>query len=315
MSSNRRVERLISAARYKAHNQRSGNNDGISDRAVLEWLNDGARYIMDVIARAGSDLYTKEDYIDLTAGTAGYSLPSRISFGGNIISVQYSYSGNWTNQTAIELNGPISEEERVFYPGKPQDWLFLNGQIVFSPIPDNSLANGVRVTYREEPSTLDIRRGVVHADTSYNSSNGVLTTLKMNMSTTPADTNSLILQEDWCCIVDKNGTFLMRNIGHVTALNTTTGEISFSSDFRGTSTETAPAGAFITSGWNATTHSPFDPQIDDYLIDYAALWMSEYDHDDLSFAKKEKKLKAREHQIYLRHASMGLTEGFIAVPR
>lgn len=315
MASNRRVERLITAARMKSHNTRFGTNEGLATKLALEYLNDGARHIYSKIMEVGSDLYTKEDFIDTVSGQAGYSLPLRTALGGKVVSVQYSYSGQWTANTFFPLNGPISEDEISLYHSTPREWLLRNGQIILSPIPDASIANGIRVVYREEVPTLDIRRGVVHSNTNYNSGTGSLTTFTMNTASTPFDSNSEILNEDWVCIVDASGNFLMRNIGQVTAFSTTTGVITFSSTFVGGSTESAPAGAFITSGWNATTHSPFDQAIDDYLIDYAALWMSEYDHDDVSFSKKEKKLQMRERDIIMHHASLGLGEGFIMVPR
>lgn len=315
MASDRRVERLVTAARRKSHNTRFGTNEGLATRLALEYLNDGARHIFSKIVEVGTDLYTKEAFISTISGTAEYDFPSRIFYGGKIVTVQYSYSGIWTQNAYFTLNGPISEDERCIYHSVPREWLIRNGQIILSPIPDATIANGIRIIYREEPPTLDIRRGLVHEDTDYNPSTGVLTMLVMDPAETPFDTNSLILDEDWVNIVDKDGNFLMRNIGQVTALDTTLGTITFDSDFRGTSTETAPEGAFITSGWNATTHSPYDHAIDDYLIDYAVLWMSEYDHDDISFAKKEKKLMLRERDIVMHHASLGLGEGFIRVPR
>lgn len=299
----------------KSHNTRFGTNEGLATKLALEYMNDGARSIWAKIMQVGTDLYTKEAFIDTVSGQAAYSIPLRTSFGGKIISVQYSYSGQWTRDTFFSLNGPISEDEISLYTSTPRSWLFRGGQLILSPIPDVTLANGIRVIYREEPPTLDIRRGVVHSNTSYNPGTGALTNFTMNTASTPFDSTSQILTEDWCCIVDSNGGFLMRNIGEITGFSTTTGVISFSSSFVGGATETAPTGAYITSGWNATTHSPFHHEIDDYLIDYAALWMSEYDHDDISFGKKEKRLKDRERDIIMHHSSLGLGEGFIKVPR
>lgn len=311
----RRVERLITAARHKSHNNRYSATQGIDDPEVIELLNDGLEAVFTEIARVNSDLFLSSEYLSLVSGTSLYTLPTRIMHGGRFESIAYSVNGLWTQDTYHhEITGPIPEAERSYYSGHPTRYGFLDGQIFFSPVPSTSTANAIKFVYRQEPVRLDIRRGVVHSDTAL--SGGGISVLKADTAGTPVPNvvdSSGALIDDYVNLVSPTGAFYMRNIP-VTAYNSTTGAFTVRSGFTYATGETAPAGAYITTGHNATTHNPYDKTIDSFLIDFAALYMLQADLDSASYVNQEAKVKRKLQQIVDNFSSLGLTEDYIFIP-
>lgn len=315
----RSAARLISDVRKKSHNVRYGDNSGVQDREILNLLNDASRHISSKIFKTATPLYTSANNIDLTAGTALYTIPRLTYLGGAAVSVHYSETGTFTQDSYVKtLRGPISQEERVFYRGVPDAFYFEGGQIGFSPIPDRSVTSGIRITNRNSVRTLDVKRGLVWVSggskTVLNTSARTITALYMDTGSTPFDSGSEITNEDYICIVDFYGNFYMKNIP-ITAFNTTTGQITVESTFVYASGETAPSGSFIVSGFNASSHSAFSYDIDDYLVEFATLYTMGRDIDDLSFKMQQDKVRDRENDIILQHSDLKLTENFIHIPR
>lgn len=309
------VGRLLTRARRKAHNISHSVNQGIDDPEALDLANDGLENIITKIAQKNSEVFTQHKYMDATANVAEYSFPNRLMHGGRIVSIHYSPLGVWgANTYHYNVRGPISENERTFYTGYPDSYGFTDGIIWFSPMPQTTLANAFRIIYREEPHTLDIRRGTINSATVLNTTARTITTLKIDTGATADVVDSTgALRDDYLCIVDAYGAPYMQSIP-ITAFNSSTGEITVANGFVYQVGETAPTGAYVCMGHNASTHNQYDKAIDSYLVDYMALNIDAKDLDDAAYSLREKKLMNKEAQIVQMFADGGMTEDFIYIP-
>jgi hypothetical protein len=259
-----RIEHLVEETRQISNNTQYGSNDGISDNLAITLANTALKNVYRKLQKEYPNQWIKTHTIDLVSGTDLYDFPPRLFLGKEIIEVKYSFSGQ--SDDLVDVNGPIPYRFRYQERGRPTDWGYLNGQLFLSPIPDTSISSGLVIYYREELVSFDVRRGITDATTDFNTSTLVFDTGPiMDTGGTPFDTNGYTGERDYINIVDLDGNFLVRNI-RVTAFNTGTGAYTVPSSWTGSSSDSdPPQGSFITRGYNATTNTPLNGDLDEAI--------------------------------------------------
>lgn len=256
----RRVDRLIDQVRRQTENQDFSDTTGIDTVEFLQYMNDAQHRLQGLILQQHPSLFQKESTIDIVANTETYTIPADAFLFNKIVQVEYSPTGREEDYYPLQLISLKNRNSGI--NGHPLFYIRKSGQILLNPIPQTSVAN-IRLTYIKRIDNLDIRRGQVDAVTLTSNSVTVL-----NIDPSSIDATALN-QEDYICVVNKDGLVKMRNIP-ISFANETTGEITLDAGFTFETGETIAIGDYVVGGKDATTHSELPRTTERYLLAYCA---------------------------------------------
>lgn len=235
----RRLEFLLNKVRESTDNT---DVNGISNNEIIEYFNDGQRYIGSLIFKNNPDADLFKAQIEYEANSTGiYDLPEDI-FAANAISMvegRFSSSGINSGYSRIK---PISESELSYMFG----YITRNNQVLISGQNDIAQLQGIRITYFRQLKTLDIRRGqigtVVH---------------NTSIEVTGFDTTATLMGDHYSS-AKANGEQAGSGIYSE----------STSSPLLTSVTDGFQTGDYLLSGWNATNKSELPDACETYLLDY-----------------------------------------------
>lgn len=268
----RRVKWLIDRIRALSENEGTvSDSAGISDEDVLQYINEAQRVLFGKLEVANNNPFVAEDFITTVANQEEYSLPPRTYLKNNIVSVEYSHTGDTNDFSRLRRMG-FTERDTSNLAIHPRKYLIRNGSILLNPIPTTAVTNGVRVQYVVDPPRVDKRRAQLDSVTV---SSGQVTALSVDItdytdyfSGASDFSDTSILVDDYFCVVGADGTIKARNIP-ITAISTSNGDATITSYTPESTSETAATGDYLVAGTNSTSHSILPTHMERYLIEFS----------------------------------------------
>lgn len=296
-----RLDILIRAARDATGNANYTATQGIKQREFVRYANDAQQRLFNKILGERSSLFTKEAFLNVTANTVSYPLPTDTHLRGNLIKVEYSPDGNPLLYRPLDMRSPRQE---ISAPGYPTSYFLRDGSIILSPIPTQSATNGLRLNYQYDLPIVDIRRGLVSA-------HGLSSITFATDSTLITETEDDLSNGwvDYISVVDRDGAQIATAIP-VTGYNSTTKVISCTL----TSAQDAAVtngSHYVVFGANATSHSGLMPLAERYVITYMSTLIQMRDSNSES-GDTQTVLQALEREILDSVAE--LEEDLVAIP-
>lgn len=288
--STRRAEQIIAQVRRQSKNEDYGPTSGISQEEILYYLNEGLADLQASIVNEHDRAFIKEALMDTVANQEVYTLPQDMLDHGGLVSVEYSDSGNSQYYYKLE---PLQPRERSSsLSASPNFYIRRANTILLRPIPTNSIVNGLRLQYIKRVDKLNIRRGQVSAVTL---STNTITALTLNIATFTNPNG--FSEDDYMCIVDKDGNVKMRNI-RFDSINTGSGVVTVSSGFTFETGETIAVGDYMVIGRNTSTNQlDIDETVERYLIQYAVLKVNQTDSNNDSQESAQNLLMMKQQII------------------
>ena len=120
----------------------------LSDAAILSWINDGQREIVN-----SNTILRATKYADIVAGQQDYGFPE-----DKVLAIEAVY----VNGYPIENISPQAAREYILKldpklilgSSKPELWYERAGIITFYPVPDTTVVNGLKLEYVKVPTPL-----------------------------------------------------------------------------------------------------------------------------------------------------------------
>jgi hypothetical protein len=235
----RRLEFLITKVRQSTDNS---DVNGISNNEIVEYFNDGQKYIETLIFKNNpyADLF-KAQIVYNANSTGIYDIP-KDCYSENAISLvegRYALTQNNDGYSRIK---PISEAEISYMFG----YVVRNNQIIISGQNNIAQLQNIRITYFRQLKSLDIRRGAI----------GVVTP-GVSIAVTSLDATAP-LRDDHYSTVNAQGVQVASDIYSA----------STTSPLLTTDTTNVATSDFLVTGKNATNVSELPDSCEPYLIDY-----------------------------------------------
>lgn len=256
----RRIDLILEAARRQTDNVEYDASSGLSQDQLIQFANDGQDDLVEAILSEFPLSFTEEIEISLVADQEEYELPRDCFMGSRVIKVEYSHSGLSRDYYKLDL-GTISERV-AGYSADPSFYIRKNKSVLLQPKPQKSGAL-IRVTYQKAFPRLDYRLARVGSVTTSGSS---ITALTLDTSYPIFDTQ--LLEEEYVCIVDKNGLVKMQAIP-LTAVDVSTGVCTIDT-FSFQTGESIAANDYVVRGKYTTTHSYLTDNCERYLYQYVS---------------------------------------------
>src|SRR5574343_2049932 len=127
-----RFDLLVRRAREQSGNRTYSSTSGVQQREMVRYGNDAQKHLFGQITQAHTSLYTAEDFIDVVANQAEYTLDEDVYLKSNIIKVDYSQTGNALLYQPLALRTPRQERSA---PGYRVAFFLRDGSLIRSPIP------------------------------------------------------------------------------------------------------------------------------------------------------------------------------------
>lgn len=261
----RRIELLIRDSRDHTGNQSYGDNDGIPQRVWVRHFNDAQDRLFNRITQTHGSLYKKKSFLDIEAGEAEIDLPVDVYLRHNIQKVEFSRTGNAKDYVSLSLVAPLEEQS---IPAYPDSYFLRDGVLVLSPIPNTSIANGIRLNYQYNIPRLDIRRAKISAVGQVGDTINTITLADDAYLTTLNETDLENEMVDYVCVVDKDGTIKAVAIPFG-SYDSSTRVLTVDTGHDLSTDETVTVGDYIVFGSYSTTHCVLPPNCERYLQKYA----------------------------------------------
>ncbi len=258
-----RLEFLISQVRAETNTTDYTLDEGIPQSEFVRHFRDAQRQIAALIIQEHVANFVKEAYFDVVQGQEAYNIPTDAHLASSIVSMEYSPDGNLTSFRPVAV-GHFKERSTV--PGYPRRYIPRGSTFLLNPIPQNTVASGLRINYMFKIPDLGIRSGTIASSVTGSNPNTV-TSITLANDTTLDPTG--FSDADYVTIVDQDGTILM-NAPRITGYNAATFTLSVASTYRYQTGETIPNGAYVVKGSNTTTQSQLIDLCEDYLLKYAS---------------------------------------------
>lgn len=267
----RRVELAIDDLKRSVEAQvPSTTGAGIDDREILLHFNDAQFHLYDEIVQQFPMSFTGIATLDVIANQQTYTLPSDLYLDSGIISVEYKYGSNSGDYIKIWGEGIHSRDSASH--GLPCAYIRNSNTILLQPIPNAGVTDGLRITYRRELKTLDVRRGEISAVSFHTDE---LDTITINDDPTFAKDDGsvqaaadLLNRADYICIVDSDGNSVLPSI-KINGYDSSTHVISIRDGQTTTLTEEELVGNYIVAGQWASTHSELPASAERFLMEWA----------------------------------------------
>jgi len=127
----------------------------LSDAAILSWINDGQREIVN-----SNTILRATKYSNIVAGQQDYSFPEDKVLAIEAVYVNGYPIENVSPQAAREYILKL-DPELVLGSDKPEMWYERAGIITFYPVPNTSVTNGLKLEYLKTPVSLDSLTGAL----------------------------------------------------------------------------------------------------------------------------------------------------------
>lgn len=133
----------------------------LGDAALLHWLNDGQREIVN-----SNPILRATKLTDIVAGQADYTFPT-----DKVLVVEAVYVSGYpiTNLTAQEARAYIQKQdpEASAKADRPSVWYERAGIITFYPVPQKTITNGLKLEYIKNPVSLTSLAGTIGVPDRY----------------------------------------------------------------------------------------------------------------------------------------------------
>lgn len=120
----------------------------LSDAAILSWINDGQREIVN-----SNTLLRATKYANIVAGQQDYSFPDDKVLAIEAIYVDGYPIANVSPQAAREYIIKL-DPDGTLDSSKPEVWYERAGVITFYPVPNTNYTNGLKLEYLKYPVSL-----------------------------------------------------------------------------------------------------------------------------------------------------------------
>lgn len=285
----KRVDIILRNVREQTGNAAYTPTQGVRQRELVRYINDGQERIYNKILQEHPTLFTKIGFIDTVAGQASYALPSDVYLKHNIVTVHFSYNGQPINYAPMDQR---SARQEISVRGFPGAYFLRDGNITLIPIPSNSAAAALRIYYQYSIPSLDIRRfATTGTFITFGGSSGSRTISALtifdpvNQDVFPTLPNESLadLLEFWVdalTLVDAAGNQVAGGLNVSSGIPTyvpATGALIPATAISITDAQYTALQAvggnviYILFGANATTNSTLPQVCERYLTDYAAL--------------------------------------------
>ena len=133
----------------------------LSDAAILLWINDGQREIVN-----SNPVLRATKLTDLVAGQSDYSFPN-----DKVLLIEAIYVDNFpimnvTPQAAREYI-MTADPDKLQKSETPEVWYERAGILTFFPVPNKSIANGIKLEYIKNPTSLTALTSAVNVPDRY----------------------------------------------------------------------------------------------------------------------------------------------------
>lgn len=242
----RRLELLFNEARLSTN---TSDIASVSNPLLQGYINRIHSYVEDLmfLVNDENDLFVKDWYFNLIAGTDEYPLPIDIYAKSSIDNLAVSFLNGLSN-TYLPLK-KVSRKQQGFTFG----YFVREDKIVLTPRPTSPLA--MKMAYVRKLPTPSLRIGQITSFTS----------ISIVLSNYIAGISAL---DDFICIVDANGNILNKTTDIYN--NSVFVPITLVSDSSGTLvtnvTTGAVNGAYVVSGKYASSHIQLPLECEKYLI-------------------------------------------------
>lgn len=258
----RRLDLLITQARRQSENEEFTDTTGIGDDEIIQYCNDAQTQMQAAISNVYAEVFQTETTINAVPRQEAYDIPSDALLGNRVDLVEYTNNGNERDYYILK-QGRISERFSGINASTPAFYIRRSGQLLLQPIPDDGIGK-IRLTYQKRLPTLDIRRAKVGSVTLDNVGN---TITSLTFDTTQTIDESVLEEQGFITIVDKNGNIKMKSIP-VDDVDAGSGTVTVEAGFTFEEGETIEVGDYAVSGEDATTHSQLQPICERYIIQY-----------------------------------------------
>lgn len=259
----RYLNKLIDQIRKQTENEEADNFVGIKDQEFIQYINDAQHQLQSAVIQQHPRAFIKEVLISSVADQEKYTLPSDCFLKNKVHNVEYSSTGNEEDYYPLEEDTLKRRTSGV--TGSPSKYIRLSGQILLSPEPANSTGK-IRINYVQGCRELDLRVGKVLSNATIDSASSFTISLNAEFS----DISSLN-QHDYLCIVDNDGTSVVKNIPFTASTNA---EITCSAHTvdtdEGESNSSIVTDNWVVGGKDTTTHGDLPRSVERYLIAYCA---------------------------------------------
>ncbi len=287
--STRRIDLLIDESRRETNNVTFSSDSGINDEEALKFANDGQDRIFSLILSKTPDLFQEEEEQTVVANQEAYPINDLAVLGSRVEKVEYSPNSLPQNYYMVR-QGKLAERVGGL-SGRPEFYIRRSNTILLQPKPQSS--GLLRITFQKRIPRLDKRRAQVSSVTL-----GVdtITSLVIDTTTFNSEDETILENEAFITIVDKDGAVKMRGIP-ITDVDSNTGVISVDT-FTFDSGETIAVGDWVVKGKYSTTHSELPEECEHYLTQYMNWrFFKEDSSQDAEEAAVE--LQMKEEQILL----------------
>jgi len=222
-------------------------------------MNEAHEVLHGILFDVSSQVYVKEELLDITANTEAVTIPTDSFMGVNVLSVDYKNGSGSGDYVKLKK---VSEHQRdSSSSGAPSTYVQRENQILLGPIPSTSKTSGLRVVYEYQLPTVDVRRGKVSAVDSGSAPTSITITDNTLGNIAFADSD---LSGMYITVVDKDGNQQMKNIP---VASYSSGVLTLGS-FTPTAGELVAVNDYVVVGANSSTHSPFPRSCEPFLLEY-----------------------------------------------
>lgn len=259
--------------------------EGISQREILEFINEAKDYIQTAIVSSGSTICDETEVINIVANQPEYQLTGPVHLGNKLRNVQYSFSGQIRDYRDLiqlrdedELGQPTSNPRGYFRRGK---------KLVLTP-PCSRTGAKLKVSYPRQWDDLSLRCGQITSSPGNGATSIVLDDDAYLI-------NHFLSSAQFVCIVALDGEVKDYAV-EVTSYNPGTRTLTIpSTDIVGV------AGDFVVVGEYASSHLTFPtPLITSYVKTEAQMRVFD----------KEVSVEAIREEKFLKNRFGAILEGY-----
>lgn len=290
----KRCAQLVRKVRERSDNKDYGSNAGISDTQITDYITDGLEKLQSHIAEQHAEAFGTAGNIQLIAGQEEYDLPDDMLEGAGLLLVEHKFDSNYYRK----LNKVSMAERSDGSSYDPRSYIRNGRKILLRPIPTRGSDDDLRIRYVRRWDRIGMRRGTINTVTE---ALGQITQITMNPKAyntgdefrdsdlKQADFDA-VLNEDYFCVVDRDGNYLAKNIPMDSDITFATGlsvlNIQIPSHTLAAG-ETLPAGAYIVLGKDTSSHQlMLDRTMERYLIEFAVWRVKAQDASNESYEQQ-----------------------------
>lgn len=271
----RRADEIIKDARRLSYTESYSYTEGWDNNTAVELLNLGLDRVYGICTEVDNPANIQEYVMNSVATQQAYNIPIDVQMFVRIMDVRYFYG---TQPYEFVTMSQADIQDRFDFPTNiPMVYCIRNGQILFSPTPNISQVNAIKINFQKRLRSLDIRRGKIQSiisavpTVSFQLDFTYLSQKDENMQ---ANAASVLNYVDYCCFCDRFGNVLVNAIP-ISTYNLQTFVLTADPSYTIPALELAALQAalnagtlvYVTQGKYSSTNSEIDSQCEDALIE------------------------------------------------